>query len=328
MNDTARALVCDRLADDFAGVSVRPIGVPVLPPDGVLIEVRAAALNFPDLLMTRGGYQFRPPLPFVLGMEGAGEVAALGSEVRGLQAGASVCFRARFGVCAERCVVPARDVRPVPRGFDFAEAAAYQVGAMTAYVALIQRGALQAGETLLVHGASGGMGLAAVQLGHFLGARVIATGTSADKLAIAAQSGADHVIDSVPRFRQRVLELTDGRGADVVFDPVGGDVFDESTHCIAWGGRLLVVGFASGRIPEVRANLPLLKGFSVVGVRAGESGRRDPERGAQAQREIERLADEGVFRPHIGARFGLDDGVLALRTMMERRVAGKIVIEL
>jgi NADPH2:quinone reductase len=293
-----------------------------------MVRVHAAALNFPDLLMTRGGYQFRPELPYVVGMEGAGEVVSIGAQVDDVRMGDSVCFRGRSGACAEACVVSASDLHPIPAGFEFAEAAGYQIGALTAYVALVQRGGLQAGETLLVHGASGGMGLAAVQLGHALGARVIAAGTSAQKLAVAARCGADEVIDSVPAFRERVLQLTDGLGAEVIFDPVGGDVFDESTHCIAWGGRLLVVGFASGRIPDLRANLPLLKGFSVVGVRAGESGRRDPARGARAQREIERFAATGVFRPHIGARFPLADGVEALRAMAGRRVAGKIVIEL
>jgi NADPH2:quinone reductase len=185
-----------------------------------------------------------------------------------------------------------------------------------------------AGETLLVHGASGGMGLAAVQLGHALGAHVVATGTSAAKLAIALKHGADHAVDSAPVFRDRVMQLTDGRGADVIFDPVGGDVFDESVHCIAWGGRLLVVGFAGGRIPELRVNMPLLKGFSVIGVRAGETGRRDPALGAQAQSEIERLAAAGVFKPHIGARYALEDGLEALRAMAQRRVVGKILIEM
>ena len=327
MTPAVRALVCEHLAENLGGVGVRMIELPPLTATSVMIRVRAAALNFPDLLMTHGGYQFRPELPYVVGMEGAGEVVEVGGEVNGIRAGDRVCFRGRSGACAESCVVSASDVRPIPAGFDFAAAAAYQVGALTAYVSLVQRGGLEAGETLLVHGASGGMGLAAVQLGHALGARVIATGTSAEKLAVAARSGADEVIDSVPGFRERVLRLTEGHGADVIFDPVGGDVFDESIRCIAWGGRLLVIGFASGRISDLPANMPLIKGFSVVGVRAGESGRRNPARGAHAQREIERLAAEGVFRPHIGARFALADGVEALRAMAARRVAGKIVVE-
>ena len=328
MNTSVRALVCHKLTDDLSGVSVR--GFPRSPsgPGSVTVRVHAAALNFPDLLMTRGGYQHRLEVPFVIGMEGAGEVIGIAADVTNIAVGDRVCFRSRSGACAETVVLPAAEVHAVPANFTLADAAAYQIAALTAYVALVQRGALVAGETLLVHGASGGMGLAAVQLGHALGAHVVATGTSAAKLAIALKHGADHAVDSAPVFRDRVMQLTDGRGADVIFDPVGGDVFDESVHCIAWGGRLLVVGFAGGRIPELRVNMPLLKGFSVIGVRAGESGRRDPVRGAQAQSEIERLAAAGVFKPHIGARYALENGLGALRAMAQRRVVGKILIEM
>ena len=328
MNMSVRALVCDKLTEDLSGVCVRGVPLPVLQAGQVSVRVHAAALNFPDLLMTRGGYQHRPEIPFVIGMEGAGEVVDVARDVADIAVGDRVCFRSRVGACAQIVVLPATEVRPVPAGFTLSEAAGYQIAALTAYVALVQRGALAAGETLLVHGASGGVGLAAVQLGHALGARVIATGTSAAKLAIALNHGSDHTIDSSPTFRDRVMQLTDGRGADVIFDPVGGDVFDESVRCIAWGGRLLVVGFASGRIPDLRANLPLLKGFSLIGVRAGETGRRDPTRGAHAQTEIERLAAHGIFKPHVGARYPLDEGSEALRAMALRKTAGKIVIEM
>jgi len=327
MNMSVRALVCDELTDDLSGVTVRGVPTPTAPCGHVLVHVHAAALNFPDLLMTRGGYQYRPEVPFVMGMEGAGEVIEAAANAS-FKVGDRVCFRTRVGACAQIVALPATEVHSVPVNFTLAEAAAYQIAALTAYIALVHRGALAAGETLLVHGASGGVGLAAVQLGHALGARVIATGTSAEKLAIASNHGADYTIDSAPTFRDRVMELTDGHGADVIFDSVGGDVFDESVHCIAWGGRLLVIGFASGRIPDLRANLPLLKGFSLVGVRAGETGRRDPVRGAQAQKEIERLAGAGIFKPHIGARYPLEDGVEALRAMALRKTAGKIVIEM
>jgi len=328
MNTSVRALICEKLTDDLSGVSVRGVALPLPRAGSVSLSVHAAALNFPDLLMTRGGYQYRPEVPFVIGMEGAGEVVDVAENTGSIAVGDRVCFRSRVGACAEAVVLPATEIHPIPAGFTFGEAAAYQIAALTAYVALVLRGALAAGETLLVHGASGGVGLAAVQLGRALGARVIATGTSAAKLSIASNHGADHTIDSAPAFRDRVMQLTDGRGADVIFDPVGGDVFDESVHCIAWGGRLLVVGFASGRIPNLRANLPLLKGFSLIGVRAGETGRRDPARGAHAQTEIERLAAAGIFKPHIGARYPLEDGVEALRAMALRKAAGKIVIEM
>jgi len=324
----ASALVCEHIADDLSGVRVREVTLDGLGAGDIVIRVHAAALNFPDLLMTQGRYQFRPETPFVLGMEGAGEVIGVGAEVDDVDVGDRVCYRLRTGACTRTCILRASAVHPIPAGFDFAEGAAWQIGALTAYVALVQRGGLRAGETLLVHGASGGMGLAAVQFGHALGARVIATGTSSEKLRVAARCGADEVIDSVPAFRDRVRQLTDGRGADVIFDPVGGDVFDESTHCIAWGGRLLVVGFASGRIPQLPVNLPLLKGFSLIGVRAGESARRDPAGGAEAQRAVERLASQGVFRPHIGARFPLEKGVDALHALAQRKFPGKLVIDM
>jgi NADPH2:quinone reductase len=296
----------------------------------VRVRVRAAALNFPDLLMAQGRYQHRPPLPFVAGMECAGDVLEVGHGMAWPQAGDAVCFGAHSGAFTEELLVPATLLRPLPPGFSMAEGAAFGVAALTAWVALVRRGGLQRGETLLVHGASGGTGLAAVQLGRHLGATVIATGSSPAKLQAASEHGAQHTLcleHGARGLSDAVKALTGGRGADVVFDPVGGDVFDASLHCTAWGGRLLVVGFASGRIASVPSNLPLIKGFAVVGVRAGEYGRRDPERGAQNRQAVEALAAQGLFRPHIGARFAFEQLPQAYRALAERRVAGKIVIE-
>jgi NADPH2:quinone reductase len=326
-----RAWICHELCDDFSGL--RLAQRPSLPcaAGEVRVRVRAAALNFPDLLMTQGKYQHRPPLPFVAGMECAGDVVETGAGVVWPKVGDEVCFAAHADAFTEELVAPAALVRPVPRGFDMAEGAAYGVAALTAWVALVRRGALQRGETLLVHGASGGTGLAAVQLGLHLGATVIATGSSELKLQSARDQGAQHTLCVAPGAKglsDAVKALTGGRGADVIFDPVGGDLFDASVHCTAWGGRLLVVGFASGRIASVPSNLPLIKGFSVVGVRAGEYGRRDPERGAQNRQAVEALAAQGLFRPHIGARFAFEQLPEAYRAMAERRVAGKIVIEM
>jgi NADPH2:quinone reductase len=327
---THRAWICHDLRDDYSGLRLEQR--PRLPcaADEVRVRVRAAALNFPDLLMTQGKYQHRPPLPFVAGMECAGEVIEVGADVSWPAVGDAVCYGAHAGAFSEELLAPALALRPVPRGFSMAEGAAYGVAALTAWVALVRRGALQRGETLLVHGASGGTGLAAVQLGVHLGATVIATGSSAQKLAAAREQGAMHTLQIGPGasgLSDAVKALTGGRGADVIFDPVGGDVFDASVHCAAWGGRLLVVGFASGRIASVPSNLPLIKGFSVVGVRAGEYGRRDPERGAQNRQAVEALAAQGLFRPRIGARFAFDRLPEACRAMAQRRVAGKIVIE-
>ena len=229
---------------------------------------------------------------------------------------------------AEQLCVPATGLRKKPSVLSFEEAAGYTTVALTAYVALVPRGQLEAGETLLVHGAAGGVGIAAVELGKHLGATVIATASSEEKRALCLSKGADHVLDPALGFRDQVKDLTDGRGADVVYDPVGGDVFDESVRCINWGGRLLVIGFAGGRIPSVSANMPLIKGFSVVGVRAGEYGRRNPEKGARAMAAIMELAEQGVIRPPVGASFPLEDAVGALRNLDQRQALGKTVVTL
>ncbi|MGL6112225.1 MAG: NADPH:quinone oxidoreductase family protein [Rubrivivax sp.] len=319
------------MSPDFAGLRLVQRPSLALAAGEVRVRVQAAALNFPDLLMAQGKYQIKPALPFVAGMECAGVVAETGAGVHGVAVGDAVCFGAHGGAFVEELVAPAGDLRRAPPGFSMAESAAYGVAAITAWVALVRRGALQPGETLLVHGASGGTGLAAVQLGRHLGATVIATGSSASKLQAAHSAGAHHLLvleGSTRGLSDAVKALTDGAGADVVFDPVGGDVFDASVHCIAWGGRLLVVGFASGRIASVPSNLPLIKGFSVVGVRAGEYGRRDPERGLQNRQAVDRLAAAGLFKPYIGARFAFEQAPEAYRAMAARRMAGKIVLEL
>jgi NADPH2:quinone reductase len=288
--------------------------------------MRAASLNFPDVLMTQGKYQLKPPLPFVPGMEGAGEVSAVGERVRDVRVGEAVVVAARFGMFAEEVIVPAAMVRPKAAAMTWAEAASYPAAWLTAYVALVRRGALQRGETLLVHGAAGGVGMAAVDLGLLLGATVIATAGSEEKLAVLKARGAHHVIDYRSGFRDEVKRITHDKGADVIYDPVGGDVFDESVRCIAFDGRLLVIGFTSGRIPTVSVNMPLIKGFSVVGVRAGEYGRQFPEKGRENIAAIEKLAHEGMVRPHVGFSVKLDDAAEAFRAMAARRVIGKAVV--
>jgi NADPH:quinone reductase len=328
---THRAWMCTELSADFSGLQLVQRPSRAVAAGEVRVRVDAASLNFPDLLMTQGKYQFKPPLPFVAGMECAGVVVEAGPAVHDLSVGDAVCFGAHGGAFVEELVAPASELRHAPPGFSMAEGAAYGVAALTAWVALVRRGALQAGETLLVHGASGGTGLAAVQLGRHLGATVIATGSSAHKLQAARELGAHHALVLGPGAAgliDAVKALTGGAGADVVFDPVGGDLFDASVHCIAWGGRLLVVGFASGRIATIGSNLPLIKGFSVVGVRAGEYARRDPVRGLQNRLAVDALAAQGLFRPHIGARFAFEQLPEACRAMAARQVAGKIVVEM
>jgi NADPH2:quinone reductase len=323
-----QALVCHRLAPDLAGVQLQPVDPPRPGPGEVAITVHAAALNFPDLLMTRGGYQHKPALPYVMGLEGAGVVCALGAGVDGVQPGQPVCFGRKEGAISQQVVMPVAALRPWPRGFDAAEAAAYYVCASTAWVSLVLRGQLRAGEVLLVHGASGGTGAAAVQLGRHLGARVIATGTSGQRLAPLRALGAEQVLTTGGGFRDAVMAFSGSRGADVIFDPVGGDVFDESVRCIAPDGRLLVVGFSGGRIASVATNRVLIKSFSVVGVRAGEYLRNHPEQAPGIVATLARLPEEGAFRPLIGARFALAQALDALRTLQDRRVPGKVVIEM
>lgn len=321
-----RALVCDTLTDDFSGLSLKDIPIPEVGKGEVLVRVSAASVNFPDLLMSQGKYQMKPELPFTQGMECAGIVEAVGEGVTEFAPGDRVVGGNKTGAFAEHAVLPAAGLSRVPETMDLAEAAAYPAAYLTAYVALVRRANLQAGETLLVHGASGGVGMAAVDVGKLLGATVIATSASDKKLDTVLAHGADYVINVSQGFRDKVKTLTAGRGADVIFDPVGGDVFDESVRCIAFDGRLLVVGFTSGRIPEVKVNMPLIKGFSVVGVRAGEYGRRFPQRGKENMEAIWKWAAEGKTRPRIHAELPLEEWREAYRLLTDREVVGKVVL--
>lgn len=316
-----KAVVVSTLSPDLSGTSLLDVPEPVAKPGQVTIRVRAAALNYPDLLMTRGEYQLKPPLPFVPGLEIAGEVIAGG----GFAPGTAVVAGTRTGGLAEVVAVDVGAVRPKPAHLSFAEAAGVGAAYLTAYVALVRLGKIEPGEWVVVHGATGGVGLAAVDLAKALGARVVATSRSAEKLAIVADEYGVDATSPAPGFRERVKELTGG-GADVIYDPVGGDVFDESVRCIAFGGRLLVVGFTSGRIATVSTNMPLIKGFSVIGVRAGEYGRQFPERGRENQEAIWALAEEGRIRPRVHAEFPLSQWREALLAMERSEMVGKLVL--
>ncbi len=321
-----KALVCRAYGGDLSSLVLEDVALSPLAASDVRIRVRAASVNFPDLLMTDGKYQFKPEPPYIVGGEFAGDVTAVGSAVTLFKAGDRVLGGGLTGAFAEEVQRPELQLRKVPDGADYAMAAALTAAYLTAYVALVRRAEIKAGEWLLVHGAAGGVGLAAVDLGRHLGAHVIATASSEEKRAFLKSYGADHVLASAG-FRETVKELTGGGGADVIYDPVGGDVFDESVRCIAFDGRLLVVGFTSGRIPSVSVNMPLIKGFSVVGVRAGEYGRKFPEKGRENIAAIDRLLAEKKIRPHIGARFPLDRAIEAMRTLKDRTIIGKAIIE-
>lgn len=321
-----RALVVERLAPDYAGCVVKEIPVPQPGPGEVRIRVRAAAVNFPDLMQTRGEHQHKPQVPFVGGMELAGEVDAVGDGVTTLQVGDAVVGGAR-GCFQEYAVVQAAGLHRKPQRLSFSQAAAYPVAYLTAYVGLVRAANVQPGEWVLVHGAAGGVGLAAVDLAKVLGARVIAASAADAKLAVVqAEYAPDATVNVTGGFRERVKAITGGRGADVIYDPVGGDVFDESIRCIAFGGRILSIGFTSGRLPVLPVNIALIKGFSVHGVRAGEFGRQFPEKGHENHAAIWKFAEEGKVRPRVDAEYPLDQWRAAFETLEHRRVVGKTII--
>src|SRR3990167_9502718 len=312
-----RAVQVRELLPNHAGTGLVDVPRPDPGPGEVRVRVRAAAINFPDLLMTGGGYQLKPDLPFVPGLEFAGEVDAVGTGVAGWRAGDAVVGGNRFGAMAEFCVVPAASLRAKPARLSWQEAAAYPVAYLTAWVALVRCARVEPGEWVLVHGAAGGVGLAAVDLAKALGAKVIAASASDEKLKVIAGEYAPDAVVNV---------ITGGPGADVIYDPVGGDVFDESTRCIAFDGRLLVVGFTSGRIPTISVNMPLIKGFSVMGVRAGEYGRQFPERGRENIDAVWKLAADGAIRPRVHAELPLDRWREAFDLLANRQVVGKAII--
>ena len=322
-----KAFVCSQISEDLSGTGVMDVSEPDAGPGEVKIRVCAASVNFPDILMCQGKYQFKPELPFTCGMDVAGEIVAIGEGVSGFTVGQRVCGGAKTGAFAEFAVLQDKAIRPIPDSFGYDQAAAYGAAYLTAYVSLVRRARIEPGETLLVHGATGGVGMATIDVGKILGANVIATSGSDDKLEALKAYGADHVLNVGKGFREEVKALTDGRGADVIFDPIGGDVFDESTRCIAFDGRLLVIGFMSGRIAEVKTNMPLIKGFSVVGVRAGEYGRRFPEKGKENMEAIWKWAAEGKTRPYIHAHVPLSETRSALDMLVNREVIGKVIIE-
>jgi NADPH2:quinone reductase len=322
-----RALVVEKLAPDYAGCVLKEIETPKPGPGEVRVKVRAASVNFPDLLMTRGEYQHKPPLPFIPGLEMSGEIEAVGEGVERWKIGDEVVGGARIGGFSEYAVSNAMALRPKPERLSFAQASAYGTAYLTAYVSLVRRAAMEPGEWLLVHGAAGGVGLAAVDLGKLMGAKVIAASASNDKLGvIEAEYAPDAVVNVTAGFRDFVKETTGGHGADVIYDPVGGDVFDESVRCIAFNGRLLIVGFTSGRIPSVSVNMPLIKGFSVMGVRAGEYGRQFPEKGRENAKAVWDLANEGKIKPRVHAELPLEAWRDAFDLLADRKVIGKAVI--
>ena len=327
-----RSYRCHEISADIGSIQLDELDLPDPQPDEIQVRVMACSVNFPDLLMIQDKYQFHPPRPFAPGGEGSGVVSKVGSAVTQWREGDSVIFGSRFGGFSEAINLNAGVVRPLPKHMNFAQGAAYNTAYSTAWVALTYRGQLKADEWLLVNGATGGVGLAAVDIGKMLGAHVIATGGRDDKLAVVKSRGADAVINYTRKdgtlggFRDRVKQLTGTGGADVIFDPVGGDVFDESMRCVNFGGRILTIGFTSGRWPQAAVNLILIKMISVIGVRAGEIGRRNPELGARFRSELNELAESGKVTPYVCAGFPLERAVDAMRMLENRDVVGKCVV--
>ena len=319
-----KAVVCRELGPPES-LRLESFASAPLKPGEVRVAIHAAGINFPDILMAAGEYQLKPPLPFTPGVEAAGEVTEV-NRAADIAVGDKVILKLRHGAYADEAVVTPSQLMPLPSGFDYAEGATFLAAHGTAYHALIDRGQLLSGEVLLVHGAGGGVGLAAVEIGKLLGATVIAAASSEEKLAIAQAKGADHlVLYAREPFRDAVKRITDGRGADVVFDPVGGEVFENSVRCIAWGARLLVVGFTGG-IGLARTNLLLIKGASVLGVRAGEAVRKNPALGEARIKALTEWAEAGSVRPNISHRLPLENYAQAMRLLVDRKAIGRVAL--
>lgn len=293
----------------------------------VRIAVHAAGLNFADTLMIAGKYQEKPSFPFSPGLEAAGVIDAVGDGVEDVKPGDRVMALPGHGGFAEFALAQAERVMKIPDSMSFTDAAGFPVAYGTSHVALENRGHLQKGETLLVHGAAGGVGLTAVQIGKVMGAQVIATARGAEKLAIARENGADHTIDySQEDVRERVLDITGKKGADVIYDPVGGDVFDASLRCIAWGGRILIIGFAAGRIPQIPANILLVKNIAAVGVYWGAHMKRDPATLRASLDELLEWYDAGKLHPHVSHAYDLADAAEAMNMLLSRKATGKVLL--
>jgi len=321
-----KAMVCEA----FGGPEVLALReVPDPPPPGpgeITVRIRARGVQYVDVLMLAGKYQFRPEPPFIPGGEAAGEVVAVGPKVIGFAVGDRVMSRHTLGACAEFGNAKAELCDRVPDSMSLESAGVFRGAYSTAYHALLQRGRMQAGEWVLVHGAAGGIGIAAIQVAKLFGAKVIATASTDEKRAACVEEGADHAIGYRGGFLDQVKELTGGRGVDIVYDPIGGAVTDESLRALAWCGRLLILGFLGGGPTNIRSNYLLIKGIDAVGVRIGGLNEANPELAIANMRELTRLAGEGKLRPRISHRLPLEKAPEALQAVIDRTVIGKAVL--
>jgi NADPH2:quinone reductase len=326
-NATYRAIVCRALGPPDE-LKVEHLPRAELSVGHVRVKLVAAGLNFPDLLMVQGLYQYRPELPFVPGMEAAGVISDVAPDVTSFSPEQKVMVRMRTGAFAEEVIVSAAQILPLPSAFTFEHGATFLAAHTTAFHALKTRAKIKGGQTLLVLGAAGGVGLAAVQIGKMFCARVIAAASTERKLAFAQQMGADEILNYTScRIEDEVRRLTGGRGVEIMFDPVG-LAQENALRCLTWGGKLLVVGFAGGQIPSYAGNRILLKGATIIGIRAGEAGRHDPEMRAREHAELCVLAEQGRVRPHVSESYPLEQCAAALRRLADRQALGRIALRL
>jgi NADPH2:quinone reductase len=321
-----RAVICEAFGGPEV-LAVRDVPNPPLPGPGELqVRIQARGVQYVDVLMLAGKYQFRPEPPFIPGSEGAGEVVTVGSGVIGFKIGDRVMSRHRLGAFAELGNSKAEDCDLVPSGMSLEEAAVFRGAYHTAYHALLQRGRLKEGEWVLIHGAAGGIGLPAIQIAKLYGAHVIATASTEEKRSVCLEEGADHAIDYQGGFRDKVMDLTGGRGVDIVYDPVNGPIFEESLRCLAWSGRILILGFLGGAPALARTNYLLIKGVEAIGVRIGGLSEAHPEIAAANIKTLVDLAAQGKLKPRIWRRLPLQRAADAAQALIDRQVIGKAVL--
>jgi|SRR6516165_2820057 NADPH2:quinone reductase len=321
-----KAVVCEAFGGPEV-LALREVPEPPLPGPGELqVRIQARGVQYVDVLMLAGKYQYRPEPPFVPGGEGAGEVVAVGPGVGGFKPGDRVMSRQRLGAFAELGNCKADDCDPIPAALSLEEAAVFRGAYSTAYHALLQRGRLAKGDRVLIHGASGGIGIPAIQIAKLFGAEVIATASTDEKRAVCLAEGADHAIDYREGFRDKVMELTGGRGVDIIYDPVNGPTFEESLRCLAWGGRILILGFLGGEPARARTNYLLIKGIEAIGVRIGGLNEAHPEIAAANSRTLLDLAGQGKLKPRIWRRYALSEAAGAVQALIDRQVIGKAVV--
>ena len=321
-----KAVVCEAFGGPEV-LALREVPDPSLPGPGELqVRIQARGVQYVDVLMLAGKYQYRPEPPFVPGGEGAGEVVAVGPGVGGFKPGDRVMSRQRLGAFAELGNCKADDCDPIPAALSLEEAAVFRGAYSTAYHALLQRGRLAKGDRVLIHGASGGIGIPAIQIAKLFGAEVIATASTDEKRAVCLAEGADHAIDYREGFRDKVMELTGGRGVDIIYDPVNGPTFEESLRCLAWGGRILILGFLGGEPARARTNYLLIKGIEAIGVRIGGLNEAHPEIAAANSRTLLDLAGQGKLKPRIWRRYALSEAAGAVQALIDRQVIGKAVV--